>query len=96
MNNWKSVLSSYMLKNNNETLDDIVYNTLSSEEMEQDFDDEDDFLGVRDFTAWSTNFIYDATSDICGDTYVKSFPRNPPTCPVDPTTPEGHSSCQDQ
>lgn len=72
---WKEELTNELL-NNNEKLKDIIHNTLTDEQMLEEFDD--GFGGSEGdaFTAWSKNFVYfPVVYD--GSEWVSSVSRNP-------------------
>ena len=73
--NWIELISSEM-KENNERLTDIVFCTLSSEEMAEKFNDGYGCSEGKPFTCWTTNNVYfPVVYD--GAEWVGSVPRNP-------------------
>ncbi len=73
--NWKTLLEQAM-EDKEETLGDIVSNTLTEEEMLRKFDDDYGAEEGIPFTVWTENTVY---FPICydGSEWVGSVARNP-------------------
>lgn len=75
MATWKILLQDTM-KDNGETLSDLVANTLTNEQMLEEFSVDYGSTAGTPFTAWSENYVY---FPICydGSEWVGSVARNP-------------------
>lgn len=75
MARWKTLLNDTM-EGNGETLSDLVANTLTNEEMLEEFNASYGCTEGTPFTAWSENYVY---FPICydGSEWVGSVARNP-------------------
>jgi hypothetical protein len=72
---WRKELE-YTLNNNNELWEDIIYTTLTNEDMDKEFDEGYGVVEGEAFTLWTKDFVYfPATYD--GSEWVASIPRNP-------------------
>ena len=78
MTTWREELIE-ALEENNETFEDIISNTMSEEEMDEEvnisgyeFKDE-----ICDFFIWTTNYVYFNFSCDDSSEFVLSVPRNP-------------------
>lgn len=72
---WRKELE-YTLNNNNELWEDIIYTTLTNEDMDKEFDNGYGMAEGEAFTLWTHNFVYfPATYD--GSEWIASVPRNP-------------------
>tara|TARA_R110000868_G_scaffold302443_2_gene562967 strand:- start:237 stop:500 length:264 start_codon:yes stop_codon:yes gene_type:complete len=73
--NWAELISKEM-KENNDALIDIVFCTLTNEEMVEKFNDGYGGSEGKPFTCWTTNHVYfPVVYD--GAEWVGSVPRNP-------------------
>lgn len=75
MNNWRTLLK-IELENNGETFSDIVFNTMSEDEMHKMFDDGYGVFEGIPFTVWTKGYVY-FPEGYDGAETVKSVPRNP-------------------
>jgi len=81
MANWKDMLLE-KLAENNETLDDIISNTMTDEEMVLEFDDGYGCAEGIPFTVWTSNSVYFPVI-YDGAEWVGRVARNPDGKPTD-------------
>jgi hypothetical protein len=75
LTNWKELIS-FEMKYNNESFDDVVFTTLSEEDLLKKFDSGYGMPEGCPFTLWTKNRVYfPVTYD--GAESVQSVPRNP-------------------
>lgn len=79
--NWRKLIASAM-QNNGETIDDIVSNTLTEEQMNVEFDDGYGSVEGEPFTVWTKNYVYFPVM-YDGAEWAGSVPRNPNGAPTE-------------